>query len=101
MGDPELIIFSGSSTKVFVAVAYARWKFSKGSASSHLLCSKNSITPSRQISIPRLELCGTVIASHLRSLIKKEMKCKFITDSVIVKSQIQKESFRFNTFIAN
>ena len=60
----------------------------------------------RQISIPRLELCAAVLASRLRVTIEKEMRYKFsktihITDSEIVRAQIQKESHRFNTFVGN
>ena len=66
---------------------------------------KSKLTPTRQLSIPRLELCAAVIGCRLGETIQKEMTYKFtevvyIVDSVIVRSQIQKESYGFGTFVA-
>ena len=96
VGHPELIIFCDGSGKAYGAAAYIRWELSGGSVSCHLLCSKNRIAPTRQLSIPRLELCGPVVASRVRSTIENEMQLKFqkvihVTDSSIVRAQIQKE----------
>ena len=104
--DPELIIFCDSSMKAYGAVAYVRWKKQNGTYCVKLLCSKNRIAPMRQISIPRLELCAAVLASRLRVTIEGEMRYNYsriihITDSEIVRAQIQKESHRFNTFVGN
>lgn len=106
VGHPELVIFCDGSNKTYGTVAYIRWELSDGSVSSHLLCSKNRIAPTRQLSMPRLELCGAVIASSVKSIVASEIRFKFqrifhITDSSIVRTQIQKESFRFNPFAAN
>ena len=96
VGNPELVIFADGSNKAYGAVAYIRWELSNGSFSSHLLCSKNSITPIRQMIVSRLELCGAVGASRLRCIIEREMQFKFqrvihVTDSSIVRAQIRKE----------
>lgn len=104
--DPELIIFCDSSMKAYGAVAYIRWEKQDSMYHVNLLCAKNRIAPMRQISIPRLELCAAVLASRLRVTIEKEMRYQFsriihITDSEIVRAQIQKESHRFNTFVGN
>ncbi|XP_068237049.1 uncharacterized protein [Palaemon carinicauda] len=66
---------------------------------------KNKIAPVKQMSIPRLELCGALIAARMRELIVKEFSWEFesvyhIVDSTIVRSQIQKKSHGFNTFVA-
>ena len=71
-----------------------------------LICSKNRLAPTRQLSIPRIELCGAVIGCRLREFVRQELDWKVknvihFTDSEIVKAQIQKDSFRFNTFVAN
>ncbi|XP_068229104.1 uncharacterized protein [Palaemon carinicauda] len=102
--DPELIIFCDSSIKAYGAVAYVRWEKQDGNYYVNLLCSKNRIAPMKQISIPRLELCAAVLASRLRATIEINMRYKFskvihITDSEIVRAQIQKESHQFNSFV--
>ena len=66
---------------------------------------KTRLAPLRQLSIPRLELCGALIAARLRETIVKEMTYSFArvfhaTDSAIVRAQIQKENYGFGTFTA-
>ena len=66
---------------------------------------KNRIAPKKQISIPRLEMCGAVLGARLRRWIEKEVDYKFskiihLIDSEIVRVQIQKESYGFQTFVA-
>ncbi|XP_068245411.1 uncharacterized protein [Palaemon carinicauda] len=104
-GLPLLVIFSDSSTNAYGAVAYVRWKLESGEFESRLIVAKSRIAPSRQLSIPRLELCGAVIACRTRKAIEDEMTYKFssvmhITDSSIVRAQIQKESYGFGNFVA-
>ncbi|XP_068233730.1 uncharacterized protein [Palaemon carinicauda] len=104
-GLPLLVIFSDSSTNAYGAVAYARWELESGAFESRLIVAKSRIALSRQLSIPRLELCGAVIACRMRKAIEDEMTYKFssvmhITDSSIVRAQIQKESYGFGTFVA-
>ena len=66
---------------------------------------KNRIAPRRQITTPRLELCGAVLASRIREKIVQGMNLHFaavihITDSTIVRWQIQKESYGFKSCVA-
>ena len=66
---------------------------------------KNRIAPRKQLSIPRIELCGAVLAARLREKIVEEIDYKFskvfhLTDSMIVRWQITKESYGFKTFVA-
>ncbi|XP_068245290.1 uncharacterized protein [Palaemon carinicauda] len=68
-GLPLLVIFSESSTNAYGAVAYARWELESGAFESRLIVAKSRIAPSRQLSIPRLELCGAVIACRMRKAI--------------------------------
>ena len=68
-----------------------------------LICSKSRLAPTRQLSIPRIELCGDVIGCRLRKFAQRELDWTFesvthFTNSEIVKVQIQRDSFRFNTF---
>ena len=55
--------------------------------------------------MPRLELNGAVLSSRLRETIVREVEWEFdltfhIVDSTIVRSQIQKDSYDFKTFVA-
>lgn len=105
IGQPTLIVFSDSSSAAFGTCAYIRWDLNDGTALAQLLMAKTRLAPLRQQSIPRLELCGAVIGARLRETIVKEMSYSFarvfhVTDSAIVRAQIQKESYGFGTFTA-
>ncbi|XP_068229430.1 uncharacterized protein [Palaemon carinicauda] len=104
-GKPNLVIFSDGTTQAYGACAFVRWQISDSKFESSLIMAKNKIAPVKQMSIPRLELCGALIAARMRELIVKEFSWEFesvyhIVDSTIVRSQIQKESHGFNTFVA-
>ena len=56
--------------------------------------------------IVRLELCGTVLSKRLRKFMEEEMRYRFkevhhLVDSQIIKAMISKNSYGFNTFVAN
>lgn len=105
MGRPSLIIFSDGSMQAYGACAYVRWQTTENKFVASLIVAKNKIAPLKQLSIPRLELCGALVAARLRETIVKQFDWNFqsvihIVDSSIVRSQIQKESRGFNTFVA-
>ena len=105
VGNPILIIFSDGSTNAYGACAYARWKLTTGEFDSHLIISKNRLTPVKKISIDRIELCGAVLSSRLKTTITSHCRYKFeriiyIVDSQIVHAMIQKENYGYNTFAA-
>ena len=102
---PWLIIFSDGSQIAYDACAYIRWKTKDGRCESFLLAAKNRIAPTRQLTIPCLELCGAVLASRLRVSLIKEIDIEFgrvihWIDSMIVNAQIQRESYRFKPFVS-
>lgn len=102
---PILIIFSDGSSNAFGACAYARWKLNNGRYSCRLILSKNRLAPIKRMSIDRIELCGALLNSRLKTFLLKQcrykfIKCYHIVDSQIVHSMIQKESYGFNTFAA-
>ena len=103
--QPMLIIFSDGSSYAFGACAYARWKINNGRYSCRLILSKNRLAPIKRMSIDRIELCGALLNSRLKTFLLKHCrykltKCYHIVDSQIVHSMIQKESYGFNTFAA-
>ncbi|XP_071525744.1 uncharacterized protein [Panulirus ornatus] len=105
VGNPTLVIFSDGSTVAYGACAYIRWECPVGVFNSRLLMAKSKLAPLKQLSIPRIKLCGALIAARMRETIAKEMNYSFesiihIVDSAIVRAQIKKESFGFGTFTA-
>ena len=103
IGEPSLVIFSDASEDAFGACAYIRWQIENGSFQSNLVVAKSRLSPMRKTTIPRLELNGALLAARLSNFITKEITtsfCKkyFIVDSEIVRAQIQRESYGFNTF---
>lgn len=106
IGQPILIVYDDGSKEAFGACAYARWEVTPHCFWACLIMAKNRVSPRRVISIPKLELCGAVIGVRLRQTIVEELDIEFssvmhITDSQIVRCQIQKESHGFKTFTAN
>ena len=98
--QPTLIIFSDGSSNAFGACAYARWKPNNGRYSCRLILSKNRLAPIKKMPIDRIELCGALLNSRLKTFLLEQCRYKFvkfyhIVDSQIVNSMIQQESYGF------
>lgn len=105
LGKPILVIFSDGSTQAYGACAYVRWQTDDNKFQANLIMAKNKIAPMRQLTIPRLELCGALLSARLRETIVRECNWEYesvfhIVDSSIVRDQIQKESHGFHPFVA-
>ncbi|KAK3896107.1 hypothetical protein Pcinc_000205 [Petrolisthes cinctipes] len=105
VGNPILVMYSDASNAAYATCAYVRFKLQSCTYSSQLLAAKSRVAPVRQITIPRLELCAAALSARMRKVIEKESRFEFeevlhLTDSMIVRSQIQKESHGFGTFVA-
>ncbi|CAC5368503.1 unnamed protein product [Mytilus coruscus] len=104
VGDPMLVIFSDGSKLAYGTCAYVRWGTAHGGFESRLVIAKNRIAPTKQMSVPRLELCGAVLAARIRQKLVEEMDYKFsrVTHSRFDDcwAQIQRESYGFGTFVA-
>ena len=67
------------------------------------------MTPTKYVSIPRLELTAATLSIKMLQLIKKELELNdvtsirehFWTDSQVVLGYINNESKRFKVFVAN
>jgi hypothetical protein len=67
---------------------------------------KSRVSPTKQLTVPRLELTAAVTACNLYSLVKSELtypitSVTFWTDSTIVIGYVNNQSKRFKTFVAN
>ena len=104
--NPTLILFSDGSSEAYGTAAYIRWKLKNGSYQSSLVAAKNKVAPAKTIDIVRLELAGAVLSKRLRVFLENNMRYQFnkvyhAVDSEIVKAMISKQSYGFNTFVAN
>ena len=103
---PTLVVFSDGSNDAYGTAAYIRWKIADGRYEANLIAAKNRIAPAKTIDIVRLELAGAVLGKRLRTFIEENSRLEFesiyhIVDSEIVQAMIPKESYGFNTFVAN
>ncbi|XP_055604307.1 uncharacterized protein LOC129752558 [Uranotaenia lowii] len=103
--ESELHIFSDASETAYGACAYIRSVDNQGKIKVALLTSKSRIAPLKQVSIPRLELCGALLAAELyekiRLSINIEMNVKFWTDSTVVLSWLRAIPSTWTNFVAN
>ncbi|GFW18327.1 integrase_H2C2 domain-containing protein [Trichonephila clavipes] len=102
----ELHAFSDASEKVYGSSIYLKSISALGEVKVCLVTSKSRVSPLKQISIPRLELCGAVLAAKLMKNVKEALNLQitavhFWSDSTIVISWIHRESRELKTFVAN
>ncbi|GFW99952.1 integrase catalytic domain-containing protein [Trichonephila clavipes] len=63
--------FCDASTKAYAAVVYLKSK-----QEIHLVSAKTRVAPIKQLTIPRLELCGALLLAELISVIRKALRTK-------------------------
>ncbi|GFW16293.1 integrase catalytic domain-containing protein [Trichonephila clavipes] len=102
----ELHAFSDASEKAYGSSIYLKSISALGEVKVCLVTIISRVSPLKQISIPRLELCGAVLAAKLMKKVKEALKLQitvvhFWSDSTIVISWIHRESRELKTFVAN
>ncbi|CAK1578182.1 unnamed protein product [Parnassius mnemosyne] len=102
----ELHGFSDASNIAYAAVVYIRIVDAKGKVYSSLVTAKTKLAPIKQISIPRLELCGAVLVTKLLIEVAKTLNIAQLnlhawTDSIVVLAWLSDHSSRWKTFVAN
>ncbi|GFR17290.1 integrase catalytic domain-containing protein [Trichonephila clavata] len=104
--DIELHSFCDASKKAFGAAIYLRTK-SRHGISVKLVTSKSHVAPLSCVTLPRLELLGTLVAARLASKVKKIVNSKksclqyYWTDSKIFLFWIKGNKPRWKQFVAN
>lgn len=102
----ELHHFCDASEAAYGAVSYLRVIENTGSVHCSFIMSKSKLAPMKYMTIPRLELCGAVVATKLNTIIRHELcinvkRTFYWTDSLIVLQYIKNKQRRFHTFVAN
>lgn len=102
----ELHGFADASEMAFAAVVYARIIDKDNNIYTNIIAAKTRVAPLKQISLPRLELCGAVLLTKLLAVVKKSLSvqdemCYAWTDSEITLAWIRAQPKRWNTFVAN
>ncbi|XP_030748228.1 uncharacterized protein LOC115876558 [Sitophilus oryzae] len=104
----ELHGFSDASQKAYGACVYIRASYPNEKVSCFLITSKSRVAPIREITIPRLELCGAHLLSTLitkvRSVLIERLSFDSVnlwTDSEIVLAWLHSYPSRFQVFVSN
>ncbi|KMQ85252.1 hypothetical protein RF55_16302 [Lasius niger] len=102
----EILGFADASTVGYGAVVYLKLIMVDGSVQITLLTAKSKVAPLKPITIPRLELCATVLLARLivsvRSLLNDPaMLCHCWTDSTVTLAWLKQPPSRWKIFIAN
>ncbi|XP_036343691.1 uncharacterized protein LOC118752950 [Rhagoletis pomonella] len=85
----QIHVFSDASEKAYGAAIYIRSELDEGRVQVRLLCAKSRVASLKRQTIPRLELCASVLGAQLTARVKPDLKLDdvatyFWTDSQIV-----------------
>lgn len=102
----EVHIFCDASEKAIGASAYIKVEDDQGHNSVRFLMGKGKLAPPRGHTIPRLELCGAVLATELAEIISIQLdipldSMHYYTDSKVVLGYISNCTRRFYTYVSN
>jgi hypothetical protein len=102
----ELHGFSDASNLAFAASVYLRIISASGDVKVQLIAAKTKVAPVKQVSIPRLELCGAVLLAKLLTEVSQVLNIakenlRAWTDSMVVLAWLNKHPSNWKTFVAN
>lgn len=103
----ELHAFSDASTSGYAAVVYLRVVNQFNQVYSSIVSAKTKVAPiEKELSVPRLELCGAALAAKLLSEISQvlnipKQQLHAWTDSTIVLAWLKGGASRWTTFVSN
>lgn len=97
--------FSDASQHAYGACCYIRTADTSGAFRVTLLTARSRVAPLKQQSIPRLELCGALLASQLYERVSQALELRgpsfFWVDSTTVLSWLKATPSTWTTFVAN
>ncbi|XP_014614842.1 PREDICTED: uncharacterized protein LOC106792829 [Polistes canadensis] len=102
----EMHGFADASETAYGACIYIVSKDGRGNGSSNLLCARSRVAPLKAVSLPRLELCATVLLARMMNKLRTSMRIEFRkiccwSDSTIALAWIRSPSRNWTTFVAN
>ncbi|XP_073948966.1 uncharacterized protein [Choristoneura fumiferana] len=102
----ELHGFCDASKMAYAAVVYARIVDKDDNITVSLVTAKTRVAPIKQVSIPRLELCGAVMLTRLLVEVSQVMNIAkdnihAWTDSTVVLAWLNNHPSKWQTFVAN
>ena len=105
--ETEYFIYGDASSTGYGACVYARTKDEEtGSYESHLVLAKSHISPVKELTIPRMELCATKLATELGRKVQLELdvpkeKIHIFSDSEIVNFWLHKPLEKLIPYVHN
>ena len=102
----ELHHFSDASTQGYGQCSYLRLIDEQDRVCCQLVMSKARVTPSKPVTVPRLELTAALISVQVSCFLREELGIEclteyFWTDSQVVLGYISNEARKFHVFVAN
>lgn len=102
----EIHGFADASTTAYGAVVYLKLIKLDGSVQITLISAKSRVAPLKPMTVPRLELCATVLLARLivfvRSLLDTpSMICHCWADSTVALAWLKQSPSRWKVFVAN
>lgn len=97
-------VFCDASECAYGSVAYLRNNRGEGQVLVAFLAARSRVALKKQLSIPRLELCGTLAGAQLASVLKKELtldiqEVVYWRDSTTVLNWLRSDSCRYKVFM--
>lgn len=103
----ELHVFGDASERGYGAVVYLRLGHSDGQFSSSFVVSKAKVAPLKKVTLPRLELLGSLLAARLLKFAKQALRLpedvgyRCWTDSTVALGWIRGDPSNWKQFVAN
>ena len=102
----QLHLFSDASTMGYGCAAYLRLQDDTDRVHCSFLMGKARLTPTKAVTVPRLELTAATVSVRVGQMLNKELEIKpesviYHTDSTTVLRYIGNERKRFQIFVAN
>ncbi|XP_049882518.1 uncharacterized protein LOC126378330 [Pectinophora gossypiella] len=102
----ELHAFSDASQNAYAACVYLRSVNDTGKVVTNLLCAKTKVSPVKPQTIPRLELCGALLAARLSAKVLKALRLNidkkfYWCDSSVVLGWLSSQARDLKTFVSN